>query len=130
MARKVLVIGQQPARQWMPGYVVKNGTLRRLFSWMSACDVKSFSFLNLMQEIDQRAPERADYDAVAFSWSYMLGNGGVRVIALGGKASAALTRLGIHHFKLPHPSGRNRQLNDKRFEANILQRCKDYIHAR
>lgn len=37
---------------------------------------------------------------------------GFQFIALGNKASKRLTETGIEHFKLPHPSGRNRKIND------------------
>lgn len=46
-------------------------------------------------------------------------------IALGNNASKALKN--IPHYKLPHPSLRNRQLNNKKFIAKKLKECKDYI---
>lgn len=47
------------------------------------------------------------------------------LIALGNNASKW---IGEHkHFKLPHPSGRNRQINDKEFIANKLAKCREYI---
>lgn len=49
-----------------------------------------------------------------------------KFIALGNNASKALS--GIDHFKLPHPSGQNRQINDKEFIAKQLKSCKDWIH--
>jgi len=47
------------------------------------------------------------------------------IVALGNNASKSLGK--IPHFKLPHPSGRNRQINNKAFiEAKLLE-CKSYI---
>lgn len=52
-----------------------------------------------------------------------------KVIALGNSASKILTQLEIPHFKLPHPSGRNRQINDKAFINARLEACKQYIET-
>lgn len=49
------------------------------------------------------------------------------VIALGEEASRALTKSNIKHFKLPHPSGRNRILNDKSFVMKKLIECKKWL---
>lgn len=46
-------------------------------------------------------------------------------IALGNNASKALGD--IPHFKLPHPSGRNRQINDKKFIDERLNACKEWL---
>lgn len=54
-------------------------------------------------------------------------NLGYRVVALGNKASERLTKMNIEHFKLPHPSGRNRKLNDKKFIDLELEKCKNYL---
>lgn len=35
------------------------------------------------------------------------------VVALGKVAARTLKKKGLRHYELPHPSGRNRQLNDK-----------------
>lgn len=50
-----------------------------------------------------------------------------RIIALGKAASKGLTKLGVDHFTMPHPSGLNRQLNSKSFIELKLQQCKYYI---
>lgn len=47
------------------------------------------------------------------------------IVALGNKASGALKNE--PHFKLPHPSGRNRQINDKKLIEQKLTDCKKYI---
>jgi hypothetical protein len=52
----------------------------------------------------------------------------VSVIALGGEASKRLNELGVKHFKLPHPSGLNRKLNDKQEISRLLYRCKKFIY--
>lgn len=52
----------------------------------------------------------------------------IKVIALGGFASQVLHKLGVEHFKLPHPSGRNRLLNDRNYEAEQLKLCREYLN--
>lgn len=52
-----------------------------------------------------------------------------KIVALGGFASKVLDKLGVEHFKLPHPSPRNRLLNDKEFERSELERCREYIES-
>lgn len=54
---------------------------------------------------------------------------GAIVIALGNNASKRLNKLEIKHFKLPHPSPKNRLLNNKQFVENILKDCYNYING-
>lgn len=56
-------------------------------------------------------------------------NLGDAVVALGNIASKRLEKAGIPHFKLPHPSGRNRKLNDKTFIDKELKKCKTYLRG-
>ena len=49
------------------------------------------------------------------------------VIALGNEASKALTKENIPHLKIPHPSGKNYLLYDKKTVDKFLKQCKDYI---
>jgi uracil-DNA glycosylase len=50
-----------------------------------------------------------------------------KVVAVGNEASKFLKAHGIEHFKLPHPSGLNRKLNDKEWLAKELKNCKKYL---
>ena len=50
-----------------------------------------------------------------------------KVIALGQFPSKILSKLGKKHFALPHPSGLNRLLNDKRYELAQLDKCSEYL---
>jgi hypothetical protein len=52
---------------------------------------------------------------------------GYKIIALGNNASSRLDAMEIPHFKLPHPSGRNRKLNDTKFVDSELEKCKNYL---
>jgi len=38
-----------------------------------------------------------------------------------------LTKENVPHLKIPHPSGLNRVLNDKKTVDKFLRHCKDYI---
>ena len=50
----------------------------------------------------------------------------VLVIAQNPGPGQALAKININHFKLPHPSGLNRKLNDKVYVQKILSECKEY----
>lgn len=53
----------------------------------------------------------------------------IKVIALGTEAKKYLLKAGINEFfVLPHPSGRNRLLNDKKFVKQTLAQCRDYLY--
>lgn len=51
------------------------------------------------------------------------------VISLGVKADVALSKANVPHFSLPHPSGLNRKLNDKKTLGLTLSRCRRHIDA-
>jgi uracil-DNA glycosylase len=51
----------------------------------------------------------------------------LKIIALGNNASKALGK--VPHFKLPHPSGKNRKLNDKKWLAEQLEAARMYVEA-
>lgn len=51
-----------------------------------------------------------------------------KFIALGCLVSDVLSRLNYDHFKLPHPSPLNRQMNDMNFVYQQLDLCKEYLN--
>lgn len=54
----------------------------------------------------------------------------IKVVALGSAAKKYLLKAGINEFfVLPHPSGLNRKLNDKKFVEDTLEKCQEYIYA-
>ncbi len=59
---------------------------------------------------------------------------GYPIVSLGANAAERLDVLNltqhkkIKYFKLPHPSGLNREVNDKKKLSDLLSRCKAYIY--
>jgi uracil-DNA glycosylase len=52
-----------------------------------------------------------------------------KIVALGKTAAKALTLLGVEHFEMPHPSGCNRQLNDKAFVERKIKELTEYCNV-
>lgn len=117
---RVIVVGINPAK----GSPKIKGTLARLAGWMDKIGIKHWSFINCVPEPGPYSLKQVDYDHVSSCT-----NGYDKIIALGGFPSSALSRLGINHHVLPHPSGLNRNLNDKVYEEDQVNRCKDYIYG-
>lgn len=115
----VLFVGQNPSDK--AGQ--KNNTHFRLNEWIEKLELEEFAFINAASKFG--AVRQSDVDphnlALAASKSK-------KIVALGNFASEALFRLGVSHFKLPHPSGLNRQINDDDYIAKCLNECKVYIN--
>jgi hypothetical protein len=52
-----------------------------------------------------------------------------KVVALGKAAEKALKKLKVPHYPMPHPSGRNRLLNDTEYEAFVVDDCKRWLNS-
>lgn len=52
-----------------------------------------------------------------------------RIVALGKTAHEALTLLQLPHLQMPHPSGMNRQLNDKNFKEQKIKELAAFCTA-
>lgn len=119
---KVVVVGSNPSHS--PG----GPTLKNLNNWLEQMNAPIISFCNVsgFQTENNRPLKRSEYDLESLSF-YV--SGGDKVVALGNTASNALKLLKINHFKLPHPSPRNRQLNDSQFVNCKLEECQRYIKS-
>jgi hypothetical protein len=115
---RVLVVGINP----MESRWGKNHTLNRLARWMP---ISHYSFVNCIPDVvgPVYKPQQADPAWV----DKALEPGYDRVVCLGPLPSRVLTRMGVRHFVLPHPSGRNRLLNDPEFERRMVQLLGVYI---
>ena len=120
---KTIIIGINPSN--FHGYHQrKDNTLDKLAKWLDFLELDMVSFTNCIAIPGDYKYKDVDYDLLLTCVS-----GYDKVIALGGFASGALKKINIDHFKLPHPSPRNRKLNDKSYELKVLEECRGYIHG-
>lgn len=112
----ILFIGDKPSPKMKPGAKPFEGAAceKRLMEWVKVLGIGPRSY-----NIDNQATVHRE----ELEYAFEVGN---IMIALGSNASKALK--GIPHFKLPHPSGRNRQINDKDFIAKKLLECRKWIN--
>lgn len=115
---KVLFVGDKPSRLNTDPKVAFVGTPshRNLCKWVEEMQIREFKAIN-SEELD--CPLLVKYYVAGFA-----------IVALGNKASQVLTKMGLDHFKLPHPSPKNRKLNDQEFIASELQKCYYYLKER
>jgi hypothetical protein len=118
---RVLVVGQNPGNN-PKASTYKNHTFDRLHQWCEELDIDCFSFANCVHS--QGAVSLKDVD-----WNNLksVTDGHDKILALGSFASKCLRVINKSHFKLPHPSPRNRLMNNKEFVKNSLSECKEYL---
>lgn len=105
---KVLFVGDTPSRLNLRTDVpfVGAGCFKRLVEWINYINPDYYICLNASQDMDKIS------DLVTYE--------GFKVIALGNAAMERLEDAHISALYLPHPSGRNRLLNDENAIANYL----------
>jgi len=111
----IVFIGDEPSKRTDPNQAFKGaGCEKRLMTWIE--------YLLPSGELYELYNRVSPYAA---TWTLCHVDRENPIIALGKNASDWLGP--VPHFKLPHPSGRNRQLNDKEFVKARLEACKEYI---
>lgn len=128
---KVLFVGQNPSKENLDLNVPFVGTKSHkvLNRWAFIIGAHSYNMINCSNEIYFKPNKKnihstAEYFTVLkFYLKYD------KIIALGNIAAKVLTKANIEHFKLPHPSGLNRKLNDKKWLRKQLKEAKKYVHA-
>ena len=113
----LLIVGQNPSSAKK---AKKNDSLDRLLDWCTAWKLDEWDFMNC-------SDEPGDKYIIDFDRLKDAGQQFDKIIALGNVASNALKKVGVDHFKMPHPSPLNRQLNDKQFEKTMIKECYNYI---
>lgn len=121
MNNKVLVVGMNPSTK--PTMNKQNATFKKLISWMDVVGVHYFSFCNTFDDTSEAKHNKVNYERLCtLSKEYD------KILALGNFVSESLNKIDVVHFKLPHPSPRNRLLNDKTYEKKILLKCREYLY--
>jgi len=125
---RVIFIGQNPSKHNLDQNIPFLGTKseRILLNWLKkmSIDYAHCIFMNVSNKPGKLKVSDYNLDALKLLINH---HKNVPVIALGNIASDVLNRINVKHFKLPHPSGKNRKLNDKTFINIELLKCKEYI---
>lgn len=113
----VLFVGDKPSPKMKPGAALFEGAAceARLKEWIRALEAVHFHISN--------SDSFVDITNVAMASRLY----GAKIVALSNNASKRLSKHGLKHFKIPHPSFRNRSLNDPDFIAQKLAKCKIYL---
>jgi G:T/U-mismatch repair DNA glycosylase len=114
---EVIFVGMNPSAK-QPR---KGSTRNKLAEWAEEMRVDSYDFINVIDQPGEVHHSMVDYKSLTFTLKQYR-----RVIALGNFVSDVLKRSDIEHFKLPHPSPRNRMLNNPEKISAILQECAKY----
>lgn len=120
MSSTVLILGINPST----AKIGQNTTWRRLPLWADFLGLDKFSFTNCIFNPGKYSLKDVDYNLLK-----RCVDGHDKIIALGNFPSAALKKINVDHFTLPHPSGLNRKLNDKTYELEQLELCRNYIYG-
>ena len=114
----MLVLGLNPSR--LGG--IRCPTIKNLYKWLDELKLKTISFSNIYNELGKYSKQQINKDYLnEICPQYD------KVLALGQTVGDVLVLLGVSHFRLPHPSGLNRQLNDQRFVHQTLRECNQYL---
>lgn len=113
---KVVFVGDKPSSKNKDPNVAFVGTpsFNRIVKWLDVIKLKGIKLLNSHNEKQLNIVKTLESE-------------GYKIVALGNEASKRLKKKGIDHFPGLHPSPRNRKLNEKKVEIEMLKKMKDYI---
>lgn len=113
---KVVFVGDEPSKTNIDPDIAFVGAkcFDRLIDWIAILKPDYYICLN----------SNTDNDTFKIG---RLAENNFKIVALGDKASKRLSDYDVEHFKLPHPSGLNRKLNDKTYVEAQLWACKQWL---
>lgn len=120
-SRDVIVVGQSPSKINNPS---SSGTYAVINAWLTSACVYSWSFMNVIEEEGGDSIKQVDFDRVRDRVSPWIGK---KVITLGNLADEVMTRLGIPHLSIMHPSGLNRHLNIFENRIEQIRKIHEYV---
>ncbi|SRR6266550_92537 len=119
---RLLVLGINPSER---SHTRMNSAWNRLQRWIDELGIRHcHEFTNVILFPGEYRQDKVDLRTLA-----NLVYGYDAVITLGNFPLQSLRRMKYqgHYYMLPHPSYRNRQLNDPDYEAAVLEDCKRWI---
>jgi hypothetical protein len=116
----IIILGQCPSTKTAS---YKNGTVPRLKKWLDEVGIKEWDFHNVIPEkVNSNNIKDVDRDKLLKAV-----DGKKIIIALGGFVERACKKYSIDSYKIDHPSPRNRNLNSKEYEHNMLLNLKEHL---
>lgn len=122
--RRVLFVGMNPGIERHPT-VKRYSAIGRLHEW---CDRMGIAYHSFVNAYDRPGAFKSNQIDRNFLLGVLVLHDGP-VVALGGTVSRILNSLGVEHLVMPHPSYRNRRLNDKAYEDGCIRKCMDYLNV-
>jgi hypothetical protein len=118
--KSVIFVGDRPSKKNLDPAVAFVGTpsFINLQKWIAKMQLSNFIVINSHTEENMAT--------ISGYWNA----GHHAIVALGNDAAKRLERAGLPYFKLPHPSPKNRALNDKEYVTKMLNSCKEYLHGK
>jgi hypothetical protein len=116
---KIIFVGDKPSPKNIDPNIPFVGTqsYKTLLDWIWRMDLNiSNIILCNKDKLDDIVLNMDTYDYYS-----------VKIVSLGREAEKISEVYTDKHFNLPHPSGRNRKLNDKKYVSKILKECKEWI---
>jgi len=130
---RVLFVGSNPsviAKTYNP-FCSSTRSGKILLGWISrACPGCSYSACNVSDNqthANRPLTTKEIKDNLACLYIKISHANPDKIVALGKTAEKALTLLGLPHYAMPHPSGLNRQLNDKLFVEEKIKELRAFI---
>ena len=119
-SNELVILGQCPSSNTKP---LKGGTYDRLMNWCDFVGISMFAFHNVIpNKINSYDINDVDEEAL-----YEAVKDKKIVIALGGFVERVCKKYKINCYKIDHPSPRNRNLNDAKYEQQMLKNLKKYL---
>lgn len=117
---RIVFVGDRPSKLNSDPEVAFVGTpsFVNLCKWIVKMEVTDFVMVN--------SYNHQDSVKICQLWN----EGNRNYVALGNNASERLKSMRIPHFKLPHPSPRNRRLNSRVYVDSQLKKCYLYMKER
>jgi hypothetical protein len=125
----IIFIGSNPSQASDSCHAFDSDTKswKTLTDWIDRVDISATSFDNI-SHIKTPKNRPLNQQEIRNGMSDLLPKLSrfTHVVALGKTASSALTKYGVRHLEMPHPSGCNRLLNDPAYVEVHVKKLKEY----
>ena len=135
VSKIILIVGSNPSQQSKSYSAFANdsksrSTLDKWFSFINTDSTYSIMFTNVYDRPTSNNRALSKYEIKSHLpklHDYIVESNPDYIIALGNTADIALTLLRLSFYKMPHPSGLNRQLNDPLYIQEKIKGLRQFL---